>query len=166
MLGLVRGSLENKALPSASVVSWKVRDGLALSGYLTRPASAAEATLLPLIVYPHGGTERRDLLTFDLYVQYWASRGYAVFQPSFRGSEGFGEAFINSGHGEWGGRMQDDVTNGLKALIEQKIADTQIEYASSAPLTEGMLLWPAWLRRRNSTSAPSRSPAWPTSPSS
>jgi dipeptidyl aminopeptidase/acylaminoacyl peptidase len=122
-LGSVRESLANKALPTASVFTWKSRDGLDLTGYLTRPAGAADARSLPLVVMPHGGPEARDLLTFDGEVQFFASRGYGVFQPNFRGSDGYGEAFARRGYGEWGRKMQDDVADGLKALIESGAAD-------------------------------------------
>ena len=116
-IGVAAQALTGKALPKASIVRWKSRDGLDLSGYLTRPANATEADRLPLVVMPHGGPAWRDLLTFDPDVQYLAARGYAVFQPNFRGSVGFGEAFAKRGDGEWGRRMQDDISDGLLALV-------------------------------------------------
>jgi pimeloyl-ACP methyl ester carboxylesterase len=123
LVGLVQESAGSKALPTASVVEYTARDGLAMHGYLTRPPGAADATGLPLVVMPHGGPEWRDRLTFDLEVQYLAARGYAVFQPNFRGSDGFGLAFIEKGYGEWGRKMQDDVSDGVKHLIAQKVVD-------------------------------------------
>ena len=72
---------------------------------------------------PHGGPQVRDRLEFDPWVQYLAARGYAVFQPNFRGSGGFGEAFELSGHREWGRKMQDDLGDGVKALVDQGIVD-------------------------------------------
>jgi acetyl esterase/lipase len=123
LLGLENSVFSDKALPVASVVSWKARDGKELTGYLTRPPNSDGAKNLPLIAYIHGGPEARDALTFDTYVQFLTARGYAVFQPNFRGSSGFGKAFIESGHGEWGRKMQDDITDGLDHLVKQQVAD-------------------------------------------
>ena len=125
LLGYRRDRLAGKVLPVTTVVSWKTQDGLMLSGYLTRPADAGDGRLLPLIVRPHGGPERRDRLGFDAFLQYFAARGYAIFQPNFRGSYGFGRKFAASGYGEWGGRMQDDITDGLQSLIERKWVDPE-----------------------------------------
>jgi acetyl esterase/lipase len=123
-IGLVRKGLDGVALPRATVVSWKARDGKDLNGYLYVPEGApATGAKLPLVVHPHGGPESRDSLSFDPWVQYLVARGYAVFQPNFRGSDGFGRGFAESGYGEWGRKMQDDITDGTKALVEQGIAD-------------------------------------------
>jgi pimeloyl-ACP methyl ester carboxylesterase len=122
-IGPRRRSLERRAMPRASVVEWKARDGLALTGYLTRPPAAVDGMALPLVVYPHGGPESRDFMTFDPQVQYFAARGYAVFQPNFRGSDGFGRAFAALGYGQWGRAMQDDVTDAVRHLIETGVAD-------------------------------------------
>jgi dipeptidyl aminopeptidase/acylaminoacyl peptidase len=125
-IGLVRNVLSAATRPRASSVTWKARDGLELSGYLTVPAGAAERPEhLPLVVYPHGGPETRDRLTFDPWVQYFAARGYAVFQPNFRGSDGFGRAFAESGYGEWGRKMQDDITDGVEALADRGSVDPE-----------------------------------------
>jgi dipeptidyl aminopeptidase/acylaminoacyl peptidase len=112
-----------KAMPTAAVVQWKARDGLDISGYLTRPPNAAAAKKLPLIVYPHGGPEARDYLDFDRSVQFYAARGYAVFQPNFRGSNGFGDSFVRAGYLEWGRKMQDDITDGVDYLVKQGFVD-------------------------------------------
>jgi dienelactone hydrolase len=122
-LGAVRESMRARLMPRASVVEWKARDGLALHGYLTRPPGAENAKALPLVVHPHGGPERRDSLSFDPWVQYFAARGYAVLQPNFRGSEGFGRPFAELGYGQWGRAMQDDVTDAVQHLIEQGSVD-------------------------------------------
>lgn len=122
-LGLRREALGGRPLPTASVVKWKARDGLELSGYLTRPPGAEKAVKMPLVVLVHGGPEARDQLDFDEWTQFMAAQGYAIFQPNFRGSEGFGEAFKVLGQGEWGGRMQDDITEGLDALIADGSVD-------------------------------------------
>ena len=92
------------------------RDNYALFGYLTIPPGAAEKGL-PLVVLPHGGPESRDTPDFDWWSQFLASRGYAVLRPQFRGSTGLGAEHRLAGRGQWGLRMQDDVTDGVKALI-------------------------------------------------
>lgn len=122
-IGPLREALEARAMPQATVVEWTARDGLALSGYLTRPPGASAAAPLPLVVYPHGGPEARDWLTFDPWVQYLAARGYAVFQPNFRGSDGYGRGFAALGHGQWGRAMQDDVTDAVRHLVDRGVAD-------------------------------------------
>jgi dipeptidyl aminopeptidase/acylaminoacyl peptidase len=124
-VGTVRRALDEAVTARASVVSWTTRDGKALSGYLSVPenAPAPGAGKLPLVVYPHGGPEARDHLTFDPWVQYLTARGYAVFQPNFRGSDGFGRAFAESGYGEWGRKMQDDITDGVRMLIDRGTVD-------------------------------------------
>ncbi len=122
-IGFERNSLFNKLMPTAAPVTWKARDGREIGGYLTRPAGAEQATGLPLVVYPHGGPELRDRLAFDRWVQYFVSRGYAVFQPNFRGSDGFGRGFSEAGNGEWGRAMQDDITDGVAFLLQREIAD-------------------------------------------
>jgi dipeptidyl aminopeptidase/acylaminoacyl peptidase len=122
-IGFERTALFNKIAPIATAVNWKARDGRELSGYLTLPAGAGAARKLPLVVYPHGGPEARDRLRFDPWVQYLATRGYAVFQPNFRGSDGFGKSFAESGYGEWGRAMQNDITDGLAHLVQTGVAD-------------------------------------------
>jgi dipeptidyl aminopeptidase/acylaminoacyl peptidase len=124
-VGLVHDAMTDKLMPTATTVSYAARDGMKLNGYLTRPPGAENATLLPLIMMPHGGPEMRDHLAFDLYVQYFASLGYAVFQPNFRGSDGFGRQFAESGYGEWGHKMQDDISDALALLVQQKVVDPE-----------------------------------------
>ena len=96
-------------------------DGLTLSGLLTTPAKGTGPW--PMVVNPHGGPHGRDAWTYDGEAQLLASRGYAVLKVDFRGSTGYGKAFMESGYGEWGRKMQDDVTAATRWAIEQKIAD-------------------------------------------
>jgi dipeptidyl aminopeptidase/acylaminoacyl peptidase len=103
-------------------ITYKARDGTEIPAYLTAPAGKP-ATNVPLVVLPHGGPNARDYPRFDWLVQFLASRGYAVLQPEFRGSTGFGDAFREAGYRQWGGRMQDDVTDGVHAMIDQGVAD-------------------------------------------
>lgn len=102
--------------------SYDARDGAPIPAYLTLPPGMPERGL-PLVVLPHGGPESRDQAGFDWWAQFLATRGYAVLQPQFRGSTGFGRAHRLAGYGEWGGRMQDDVTDGVRHLVETGLAD-------------------------------------------
>lgn len=110
------------ALGTQSLIRYAARDGTQIPAYLTMPPGDA-AKNLPLIVLPHGGPEARDYAGFDWLAQFLATRGYVVLQPQFRGSSGFGKAWADAGRGEWGGLMQDDVTDGVKHLIANGTAD-------------------------------------------
>lgn len=125
LIGLTQDVFGSRRLPTSETLEYEARDGLKVHGYLTRPAGAAQTTRLPLIVMPHGGPEVRDYLQFDAAIQFFAAQGYAVFQPNFRGSDGFGRTYAESGRGEWGRRMQDDITDGVRLLIEQGTVDSQ-----------------------------------------
>jgi dipeptidyl aminopeptidase/acylaminoacyl peptidase len=104
--------------------TWAAKDGTPLGGYLTSPPPVLRASgPLPLVVLPHGGPEVRDHLDFDRLAQGFAARGYLVFQPNFRGSGGFGAGFAEQGYGQWGLRMQDDVIDGVEALIRSGQVD-------------------------------------------
>lgn len=103
-------------------VRYAARDGLQIRAYLTLPR-AREPKALPLILLPHGGPFARDSYGFDPLVQFLASRGYAVFQPNFRGSTGFGRDFVERGYGQWGGKMQDDLDDGVAWLAGQGLID-------------------------------------------
>lgn len=105
-------------------IALKARDGLPLHGYLTRPVGEKDGKDLPLVVFVHGGPFGiRDRWDFDPYVQVLASRGYAVLQVNFRGSGGYGDAFEHAGYRQWGGTMQDDVTDATIWAVTQGIAD-------------------------------------------
>ncbi len=78
---------------------------------------------LPAVIFPHGGPVDRDGLEFDWWAQFMASRGYAVLQPNFRGSSGYGVAFRDAGNGEWMGKVQNDIEDGVRKLIADGIAD-------------------------------------------
>lgn len=115
--------IEDKDIGLTTPIEYKARDGRTIPAILTTPPDVALGTKLPLIVMPHGGPESYDQIGFDYLAQYFASRGYLVFQPNFRGSDGFGLDHLEAGYGEWGGKMQDDVTDGAELLIRKKWAD-------------------------------------------
>src|SRR5690606_8838527 len=113
---------DEDVLAEMKPVSFQARDGLTIHGYLTLPPKV-EARKLPVVVYPHGGPWARDVWGFDPSAQWLANRGYAVLQPNFRGSTGYGKQFLNAAAREWGGKMQQDITDGTRWLVDQGIAD-------------------------------------------
>lgn len=109
---------ESRTIPLQPIEAWTyaARDGLEIPSYITWPAAGA-GPQTPLIVMPHGGPELRDQIGFDQTVQYLTQLGYAVFQPNFRGSWGYGRAFVEAGHGQFGRAMQTDIDDGVDQLI-------------------------------------------------
>jgi dipeptidyl aminopeptidase/acylaminoacyl peptidase len=103
-------------------VSFKAGDGMVINGYLTVP-QGKDKTNLPVVVLPHDGPWNRDSWRYNSEVQFLANRGYAVFQVNYRGSTGYGKAFYSAGFKQVGGKIQDDITDGVKWLIAQKIAN-------------------------------------------
>lgn len=118
-----RPQIQPAQLPTQRVVEYTTSDGQRQWGYLWIPPGVTDARNLPMIVVPHGGPEGRDVWGFDPFASSFASQGYAVFQPNFRGGGGSGRAFVEAGHRQWGQRMQADVADGTRYLIEQGIAD-------------------------------------------
>ena len=109
-------------LAPVKVISYKARDGLEIEGVLTLPVGR-DPRKLPLIVMPHGGPWAQDGLGYDYWVQFLANRGYAVLQPNFRGSTGYGTEFLKKGEGQLGLAMQDDVTDAVRWAVAQGMAD-------------------------------------------
>ena len=119
-----RPKLDPKNLAPMEPITYKSSDGLEIPAYLTTP-KGKERKNLPLIVIPHGGPWARDYWGYNAYAQYWSNRGYAVLQMNFRGSTGYGKAFINAGNQEWGQKMQDDITWGVKHLVAEGIVSKE-----------------------------------------
>ena len=115
-------ALQDLAFAPVRPVTYRSRDGLDIHGYLTLPAGRPE-TRLPLVVLPHGGPFLRDSWTFNPEVQFLASRGFAVLQPNFRGSTGYGRDFVERGYGQLGAGMIDDIDDGVDWLVREGVAD-------------------------------------------
>jgi dipeptidyl aminopeptidase/acylaminoacyl peptidase len=118
----IREEIPRASLSHMQAMHYKSSDGLEIPAYLTLPAGLAPKGL-PLVVVPHGGPWGRDTYGFDPIAQFLANRGYAVLQPNFRASTGYGKSFLNAGNGQWGRLMQDDITWGVKTLEAQGRVD-------------------------------------------
>ena len=122
LLGNINQDLGAGAQSPVSTIRYKARDGLEMRAILTLPRGR-DPKKLPLIMMPHGGPIARDDESWDWWAQFLASRGYAVLQPNYRGSSGFGTEFIEKGRGQWGLAMQDDLVDAVKWAADQGIAD-------------------------------------------
>jgi dipeptidyl aminopeptidase/acylaminoacyl peptidase len=124
LLGKSRPNFDTSSLGDTRLVQYKARDGLVIPAFLTTPPASAGAGPHPAIILPHGGPWSRDAMGWDDsgWTQYFAARGYVVLQPQFRGSEGWGQKLWRAGDAEWGQKMQDDLDDGAKWLIAQRIA--------------------------------------------
>ncbi len=121
-IGYERLRIAPEQVGPISLVLYEAQDGLALNGVLTLPPGIP-AKNLPVIMLPHGGPAAHDTVQFDWIAQAFASRGYAVFQPNFRGSTGGSYSLRRAGDGEWGRKMQTDISDGLSALAAKGIVD-------------------------------------------
>ena len=122
-LGDINSSLKPEELCPLKPISFKARDGLHINGYLTLPLGN-KTNGLPVVVMPHDGPWRsRDIWRYSDEVQFLANRGYAVFQVNYRGSSGYGKAFNSAGFKQAGGKIQDDITDGVNWLIKEGIAN-------------------------------------------
>ena len=122
IVGETYPGLANVQLGEVRTITYPARDGTPIPAFLTLPPGAGDKQL-PLVVLVHGGPESHDDGGFDWWAQFLASRGYAVLQPQFRGSTGYGNAHRLAGYGQWGGLMQDDVTDGVRHLTGTGLAD-------------------------------------------
>lgn len=120
----VSSHFKGAKLGPVRTIRYKARDGLEIQAILTLPPGR-EPRNLPLIVMPHGGPAVRDAEGWDWWAQFMADRGYAVIQPNYRGSTGFGSAFQEKGEGEWGLKMQDDLNDAITHLGKEGIADAK-----------------------------------------
>jgi dipeptidyl aminopeptidase/acylaminoacyl peptidase len=114
--------LNEAEMADVQPIRFTSRDGLTIHGYLTLPKSAKPVNL-PILVNPHGGPWARDVWGFDPETQFLVNRGVGVLQINFRGSTGYGRAFWEAGFKQWGGEMQNDISDGVHWLVRQGIAD-------------------------------------------
>lgn len=122
LLGEKFPAVNTEYLSEMKEITYTARDGLKITGYLSRPAGS-EGKRLPMIIMPHGGPQSRDTWRFDYWTQFLTSRGYGVLQMNFRGSLGYGEEFRDLGYREWGGKMLDDINDATKWAIKNEFAD-------------------------------------------
>lgn len=115
--------LKESEMATMRPVQYRSRDGLTINGYLTLPKGKEDAKGLPVIINPHGGPWARDSWRFNPEVQFFVNRGWAVLQMNFRGSTGYGRDFWQASFKQWGGTMQDDVSDGVDWLVKQGVAD-------------------------------------------
>lgn len=123
-LGSRYPNVPGDSLADVRFISYTAADGMEIPAYLTIPAGR-DARDLPLIVMPHGGPQARDYWGFDPWSELLASRGYAVLRPQYRGSDGFGARHIEAGYGEWGRKMQTDLSDGVRYLAAEGIIDPE-----------------------------------------
>jgi len=117
-----RPALRDYVFAPMQPIALRARDGLELHGYLTIPAGV-QAQELPTVMYVHGGPWHRDRWGYEPMVQWLANRGYAVLQVNFRGSTGYGKAFLNAGNCQWAGAMRTDLLDARDWAIAQGFAD-------------------------------------------
>ena len=117
-----RPALEKYKLAKMQPISFQARDGMTIYGYVTLPVGL-EPRNLPMVLSVHGGPWGRDMWGLDNEVQWLANRGYAVLQIDFRGSWGYGKAYLNAGDREWGGKMHDDLIDGKNWAVKQGYAN-------------------------------------------
>ncbi|WGQ08161.1 prolyl oligopeptidase family serine peptidase [Pedobacter gandavensis] len=115
-------AIKQEEMSEMKPVSFQSRDSLTINGYLTLPLHVKPENL-PVVVLPHDGPVDRNLWGYNAEVQFLVNRGYAVFQINYRGSSGYGKAFMTAGFKQWGGKIQDDINDGVKWLIKKNIAD-------------------------------------------
>lgn len=125
LIAQTRPDIPSEAVAPTSILQYEARDGLLIPALLTAKKDLLDAGNMPLIVLPHGGPASYDRFDFDWMAQFFAAQGFAVLQPQFRGSEGFGRDFEKAGDGEWGAKMSTDLDDGVDVLIEEKLVDPE-----------------------------------------
>jgi len=122
-LGEDYADLPTEWIADQTTMTYKAADGLTINAFLTVPPNLPHAEHLPLVVLPHDGPRAHDGRGFNWLAQALASRGYVVLQPNYRGSDGYGAAFLAAGQGQLGRKMQSDLTDGVKELVSEGLVD-------------------------------------------
>lgn len=121
-----RLDLDSEEINAVSTFEFKARDGLTIPTILTLPRSTSDKLdMMPAVIMPHGGPAANDQVGFDYMAQAFASRGYLVIQPQFRGSTGFGKDHYEAGWGQWGKGMQNDLTDAVQFLVNDGLVDPE-----------------------------------------
>lgn len=119
----LRPWIDPTQMATMQYVTWTARDGMKISGYLTLPKNYRKGNPMPLILHPHGGPWAKDNWDFNPEVQFMANRGFAVLQPNFRGSTGYGAKHLRASYKQWGGTMIDDMIDGVQWAVDRGYAD-------------------------------------------
>jgi len=133
--------LSQRVLGQTKIVHWKASDQRELEGVLTTPPPGVGQAPYKLLVFPHGGPHSRSTPGFNFTVEVFAAQGYAVFQPNFRGSQGYGREFLDADRGDFGGGDMRDILLGIDHLIEQGIVDRQKQFVYGTSYGGYMTTW-------------------------
>ncbi|MFO0870745.1 MAG: CocE/NonD family hydrolase [Pirellulales bacterium] len=120
--------LAERQLGQTKVVRWESEPGMSVEGVLTLPPPGVAQAPYKLLVHPHGGPHSRSTTGFQFVAEWFAARGYAVFQPNFRGSQGYGVRFLDADRRDFGGGDMRDILTGIDFLVREGIADPQRQY--------------------------------------
>ena len=118
----LNSTIKEEEMSKMEPIAYEARDGMKIQGYLTLPLNK-DPKNLPVIVLPHGGPNGRNSWGYSADVQFLANRGYAVLQVNYRGSTGYGKKFLSAGFKQWGTKINDDVEDGVRWLVKEKIAN-------------------------------------------
>lgn len=132
--------LDDRQVASSEAIVWK-NDGLAIEGLLTTPPAAVARPPYKLVLYPHGGPHSRTSLEFDFLVQALAAHGYAVLQPNFRGSAGYGQQFVDADRNDMGGGDMRDCLAGIEHLVKRKLVDPRKQFVFGSSYGGFMTCW-------------------------
>ncbi|MAP96267.1 MAG: hypothetical protein CMK07_15075 [Ponticaulis sp.] len=126
-LGSRYPDIPQESVGDVHTIEYAARDGIPIEAIVTWPPEIRpdEKSGLSMVVLPHGGPASHDTVSFDYMAQYFASKGYVVLQPNFRGSTGYGSDFYQAGKGEWGNKMQTDLIDGIDAMAERGWVDKE-----------------------------------------
>src|SRR5204862_1717304 len=129
------------SLGNSRVITWDNGEGMTIEGVLTTPPDGVAKPPYKLLLHPHGGPHSRTALGFDFTVQLFAAHGFAVFQPNFRGSSGYGQKFIDADRGDLGGGDMRDILSGIDHLIREKKVDAKQQYVYGISYGGFMTTW-------------------------
>jgi acylaminoacyl-peptidase len=133
--------LSERLMGAEQTFRWRSTDGMDIEGVLTLPPSQVASKPYKLLVFPHGGPHSRATAGFSFAVQLFASHGYAVFQPNFRGSQGYGRKFLDAARLDLGGSDMRDILTGIEHLVDQKLVNPRQQYVYGASYGGFMTCW-------------------------